>query len=1210
MFEHATLQEAYTGSLIAGKGKSLNNIKVIMERTRFKTEDWARVRFGAGTPWRRCWCVITPPDEKEVQKRQKSLKKKSAYERPGPILKGTVRFYDTKKTKKTLPIATINDAYSAYAIYPQSKPLIDQSTLVKVEGIITIHSTPETTTEGFLFVMPEVHPAVSGFEMMLRWLFPLYDVFGLYGRPNRLIADTLDTRSLMFALPQERRYGYLEILDVAGLIHEPGSQTWKERDWRKKLKELTSSRVSAMRSDSGRSRSRASSYRGHRNSLPSRTGTLRYEDAASIRSSPSIHNGYAPSPPPHVSGSAPPPSEGPFRPPPASRTNSHQRSVSEVLPYTTPRYQKSQRSVHEAQQIYTPSRLSHEASRPNETPSPAPPAHGVLIGAGMRNRQVSKYSALDNAHDRSSSESERRLRNGVDIEAQEVKQDVRPSSPPAPVAAPPAFAHEPGVKPQRRPQATPQMIRASSRLSITTLSQLADAGRLASSDNVATAGASAAWRNRSNTVQANGTSFEPQSQREIAEESQGIGDYRDDQGPGGVNAGSSNDWESADQYPTSKGMVLNAAGQPAAAYRQRADTSYPSSSDGSPLRGGDIGQPRQARYGLDAPPTNNSRSASPLSKSSVQSVSPSQHSQAEATAVRNFSRHGTTPPPTSFPDKQRPEMNRTNTSHSIIRKPVPVRDRSQSLVSETPGPASKSSLDSLRRRFVDEDALNQIIAQQDSRTNTMDSQAQQFNDVGSIYDDESTASPDYASTRKSTDTRRSKRSIEKPRVGVLKTVGTVEPETKDVVVGDTFYKPDVPSQQVNPDIPLVDFGPTQAFDPRSSSRPNTSGTMTQLGPETSKSSDRFNSIPRVGSPSPTASQGNGLLNLTGRPNEPIERAPSRNLTTPELDRRTPSAGSDQEHRRSIAWQPGAIVGGGSPGSRQPITPEQFVQQRATTSRATPVYAHGPKPSGSTPPPASRFVSGEVPSHQHVRKASYARDLQTSPHGRVASNGPIQGDYSANLSAREQEHVARATGSPLINMAGNSGKQAAQGGGLIGAIEAREQERKDIRQGWTNNAVQHAIAQRQQYSQSQQNKPQSSNAPTPQMNMPGQWPQTPSIYAQTPGQYPPSPGYAPTQYGYGMQQQQQPQMYDQPQLSPQPRQQQWPTQGGQFISNQQVASPYQQQYQQYQQYPQHYQQTAFQQQQAMRQQQAPYQQNQAQQQQYYGPYFGTSRLDNR
>ena len=99
MFEHASLQELYTGSLIAGKGKHLNNIRVIMERTKFRHEDWARVRFGAGTPWRRCWCVIEPPDEKEWQRATKSMKKRTAYERP-VYPKGDIKFYDTKKTTK------------------------------------------------------------------------------------------------------------------------------------------------------------------------------------------------------------------------------------------------------------------------------------------------------------------------------------------------------------------------------------------------------------------------------------------------------------------------------------------------------------------------------------------------------------------------------------------------------------------------------------------------------------------------------------------------------------------------------------------------------------------------------------------------------------------------------------------------------------------------------------------------------------------------------------------------------------------------------------------------------------------------------------------------------------------------------------------------------------------------------------------------------
>lgn len=1136
-----------------------------MEKTKFKTEDWARVRFGAGTPWRRCWCVISPPDEKEVQKAQKSLKKKSAYDRPAPILKGNVKFYDTKKTKKTLPIATINDAYSAYAIYPQSKPLIDQSTLVKVEGIITIHSTPETTTEGFLFVMPEGHPAVTGFEMMLRWLFPLYDVFGLYGRPTRLIADTLDTRSLMFALPQERRYGYLEILDVAGLIHEPGSQNWQEKDWRKKLKELTSSRMSAMRSEGGRSRSRASSYRGHRNSLPSRTGTLRFEDGASIKSTPSLHNGYGVPPMPQPPGSAPP-SEIPFRPPPASRTNSHQRSASEAMPYSTPQYQKSQRS--ENQQSFTPSRPSYEAVHDESYgASPPPlPTHGVPVSMGMRNPQVSRHAEVGNSFDRSSSESDRRLRNEANHEFQDVHHDGRPITPPAPVVAPPAFSHEPGVKPQKRPQASPQMIRANSRLSITTLSQLADSGRLASSDSVASAGAAAAWRNRSNTVQANGTAYEQQRRREMGEHPNGNRNYVEDQDQRGVNSGSSGPWTSADQYPP-EGVVAN--GSRSTAYEQPSGPTYAAGSDSSPKAYASDGRPPKAYRGLDPPAFNNSRSVSPLSNSSSPTKSPP-------------------PMPT---DVHRPEMSRAGTSRSITRKPVPSRDRSVSQVSKA-SVASKSSLESLQKRFVDQEALERVMAQQNSRTNTMDSQAQRISEAGSVYDDDSTASPDYASTRRSTETRRSRPSVDKPRAGKLKTVGTVEPEQKELVVGDTRFRPDGPIGEPNPDIPLVDFGPTQALTP-GSSRPNTSGTMTQMMHERPKSSDRMTPSPGNISPSPDAIPRDGGLNFSGRPNEPYERAPSRNLTTPELERRTPSAGSDQDRRRSVAWQP-AQVQSGSPGSRQSITPEQFVQQRAA-SRATPVYAHGPRVGNSTPPPASRNVSSEPPTQPHVRKPSYARELQQSP----------RADQPANLSAREQEHVARVTGSPLINMAGKGGKQAPQGGGLVGAIEAREQEKKDIKQGMSNQAVQHAIAQRQQHSPAAQKRQQSYNAPTPAMHVPGQWPETPGVYAQTPGQYQQPSGYGQPQYGYGMGQQQ-PQMYNQPQYSHQQFQQQGtPPATQQYIYNQQAASPYQQQYSQYQQSPQQFPQTAFQQQQALRQQQGMYRQGQGQQQNY-GPYFGNGQ----
>jgi len=1224
MFEHTTLQEAYTGSLIAGKGKLLNNIKVIMDRTKIRNEDWTRVRFGAGTPWRRCWCVISPPDEKDVQKQQKLAKKKSAYERTAP-LRGNIRFYDTKKTKKAQPIATINDAYSAYAIYPQSKPLIDQSTLVKVEGSITIHSTPETTTDGFVFVMPEVHPAVTGFEMLLRYLFPVYDVFALYGRPNRLVADTLDTRSLMFALPQERRYGYLEILDVAGLIHETGSQSWSDREWRSKMKELTAVRMKKMTAE-GRPRSRASSYRGYRNSLPNRGASLRYEDGASIRSTPSLlsHTEAPPVPPPH-SDSAPPTENGPFPPPRPSPQ--HQRSFSAATPSSTLPRQQTQR--YGPEQSYTPSRLSHEQSRPSydaplpavpmheqgppaqmgrpsyeqgrppqmaQTPyeqgpaqqtsrpsyeqsraqyeqGPPPPAHGIPIGMAARNPQMQRYAnEVDGSSQRSSSESERRF-GGVAADPQEIQQELHPAPPPSQVAAPPAFSHEPGAKPQKRPGVNAEMRRANSRLSITTLSQLADAGK-AGTGGTAAAGAAAAWRSN--------------SQRSMN------GSAPEDQGQRGVNIIASNAGVTADRSPA-EALVL-AKTQAAPRKREGSIGNSPLSRDESrdPSPSNEAqstpyyqDKPLMSSYDLSPSPPNPSSSQAAAVSASTSTYMPYQKAQAAVNAA-NLPTAGINKPSPLPMDSQRSQPQRSDTSHSIGRKPVPSRTPPPSV--EPAGLASKSSLDSLNERYIDEEALTQILARQETQSLTSQSQHGFGQDDQSVYDNDSTVSPDYASTRQSTDTRRSRPSVDKPRRGVLKTVGTVQTKQEDVLVGDIHYRPGATPEPLNPDIPAIDFGPIRGYDTEGSSRPTTSGTLTQPMQErsddrpatqgtlgnTSGSNDRAE-IPPVAQRSPSKP-----------PNASYERPPSRNMVTPEPQLRSSSAAGDGNNRRSIAWSPRAMIGGGSPGAKQSITPEQFVQQRATANRVmTPIYAHGRQGSESptarvaTPPAISRNSSGEWPIQNQKRQSSYSTDAPVRPHSRAAL-APIRnpsGDHTAHLSAREQENVARVTGSPLINMAGQK-NISHQGGGLVGAIEAREREKKEAKKGMNGQMVQHAIAaQRQQQGQAQQ-RLQSSQLPTPQYAMPGQFPQTPNQQAFGPNSM--------QQQYYTPQQQQQFAQYGQ---YPQQQRQQWaPThvqqQGGAILAQQQV-SPYQQQPQQYQ--------------------QGAYQGQSGQgQQQYYGPYFGNGQ----
>ena len=463
MFEHSTLQEAYTGSILAGKGKHLNNIRSIMERARFSTDDWVRVRFGVGTPWRRCWCVISPPDEKAFAKAQKSVKKKSAYDRAMPTIKGDIKFYDTKKiTKKTQPIATITDAYAAYAIYPQNQALINTSTLIKVEGTITIYASKVTTTEGLTFVMPEVHPAISGFEMMLRWLMPTFDTFALYGRPNKLIADVLDTRSLMFAMPNTKRYGYLELIDVAGLIHTEGSASWSEREWKRQLKILTSKRITSGPSDIAQSSSTIGRRRGGSRSsinlssslsrsslnLPSgrNGGGIKFDDEGGIpASSPASRHGSpahdGPFAAPGRTDSAPPATGSPFSSP-------HKRAASDRI------YRPNERS-----------RLSFETH--HEDAPPLPPPHAAI---------PTQYTSPADDPYISESSSEH-LPNGH----QELPgiEDLQPHSgmPMQPVLAPPTMMHTNRQRPPVELNAMPEMRRANSAIDAATLAQLAEANR-------------------------------------------------------------------------------------------------------------------------------------------------------------------------------------------------------------------------------------------------------------------------------------------------------------------------------------------------------------------------------------------------------------------------------------------------------------------------------------------------------------------------------------------------------------------------------------------------------------------------------------------------------------------------------------------------------------------------------------------------------------
>jgi len=479
MYEHATLQEAYTGSIIAGKGKHLNSIKQIMERTRYPTNDWVRVRFGAGTPWRRCWCVISPPTEKDVaaaKKQEKSLKKRSAYDRSPLDVKGDIKFYENRNIKKkTKPIATISDAFSAYAIYPQNKDLIEQSTLLKVEGLITIHSEPATTTEGFVFIMPESHAMVTGFEMLLKFLLPIYDVFNLYGRPDRLIADSNNTRSLMFGMPSNRRYGYLELIDVAGLIHTEGSTKWNEREWRAQMKGLTSKRMamplpsertgsmSTHRRTASRSSLGNSPANRSTSTLPShgRPGVKFGDENNAFRSTPSSRSGSpAPPPDPALMPGAVRRAESPnLRESPAR----HNRSASDALSY--------------ARTPVKASRLSNEINHYNEdNPAmpPQPPVHG---GPSQPHRGMQEQDYDNGEYSDRETTPEYEGNSMPDLVSRPPVSAVTPSTQPVPlpVSAPPAFSHAHRAQPPVKPGTITGLQNVTNNLDPATMAQLYEA---------------------------------------------------------------------------------------------------------------------------------------------------------------------------------------------------------------------------------------------------------------------------------------------------------------------------------------------------------------------------------------------------------------------------------------------------------------------------------------------------------------------------------------------------------------------------------------------------------------------------------------------------------------------------------------------------------------------------------------------------------------
>ncbi|SCU95269.1 LAMI_0F01772g1_1 [Lachancea mirantina] len=227
-FEFTSLQEAYTGAFLSTKGSKLGDIRVILADTKFDYEDWVSVRFGAGMPWKRCYAVISQPTKKSSK---------------GKRYCGEINFFENdKKTKKSQAMTTIKDADAMYALYPSSPTLIDSSTIIKLEGSVKFGKKDEPKQTD-IFIMPEKHYAVPGYDTIIRFLVPSMNAFQLYGRPERLIADRSNFDSLLFGLPTLPHVHYLQTEDLHPLINSVSSKDWSVLEWRKHIKTILSKRL-------------------------------------------------------------------------------------------------------------------------------------------------------------------------------------------------------------------------------------------------------------------------------------------------------------------------------------------------------------------------------------------------------------------------------------------------------------------------------------------------------------------------------------------------------------------------------------------------------------------------------------------------------------------------------------------------------------------------------------------------------------------------------------------------------------------------------------------------------------------------------------------------------------------------------------------------------------------------------------------------------
>ncbi|KAG1459162.1 hypothetical protein G6F56_006223 [Rhizopus delemar] len=158
-FEKQRLHQLFTHKLLTTK--EVEHHKTIHSA-------YLQVKLPGTTLWQKYWVAL--PDNKKKCDREKQI-----------------LLFETKKSKS--PVLTLSDITRVHAVYPESSQLIENGSMIRVDCTL---NQREAATCWFM---------ADKCQLTIQWLFSIYDLFKLYGRPSRLLQDSFDPLSLNFGEP-------------------------------------------------------------------------------------------------------------------------------------------------------------------------------------------------------------------------------------------------------------------------------------------------------------------------------------------------------------------------------------------------------------------------------------------------------------------------------------------------------------------------------------------------------------------------------------------------------------------------------------------------------------------------------------------------------------------------------------------------------------------------------------------------------------------------------------------------------------------------------------------------------------------------------------------------------------------------------------------------------------------------------------------------